>query len=91
MGDRFNAKLGASSSGNFKVKFSAPTQDLTLKNQSTQGSRLDTLGDVDTSVSQANGSILVYDASTDTYVQRDILTYDPVTGAFNLDGGQDGF
>lgn len=87
----FNAKLGASSTGNFKVKFSAPTQDITLKNQSTAGSRLDSLGDVDTSVSQANGSILVYNNATDTYVQRDILTYDEDSGAFRLDGGQEGF
>ena len=87
----FNAKLGASSTGNFKVKFSAPTQDITLKNQSTSGSRIDQLLDVDTSVTQANGSILVYDSVNDTYVQRDILTFDVNTGAFKLDGGQDGF
>lgn len=87
----FNAKLGASSTGNFKVKFSAPTQDVTLKNQVASGSRLDSLGDVDTSVSQANGSILVYNADTDTYVQRAILSFDPDSGAFNLDAGDDGF
>jgi len=87
----FNAKLGASSTGNFKVKFNAPTQDITLKNQVSSGSRLDTLGDVDTSVSQANGSILVYNADTDTYVQRDILSYNVDSGAFVLDGGEEGF
>jgi hypothetical protein len=87
----FNAKLGASSTGNFKVKFNAPTQDITLKNQVSSGSRLDTLGDVDTSVSQANGSILVYNNDSDTYVQRDVLTFDADSGAFKLDGGQDGF
>lgn len=87
----FNAKLGASSTGNFKVKFSAPTQDVTLKNQVASGSRLDSLGDVDTSVSQANGSILVYNADTDTYVQRAILSFDPDSGAFNLDAGDNGF
>lgn len=87
----FNAKLGASSTGNFKVKFNAPTQDITLKNQVTAGSRLDSLGDVDTSVSSANGSILVYNNATDTYVQRDILTFDNEGDAFKLDGGADGF
>jgi hypothetical protein len=87
----FNAKLGASSTGNFKVTFSAPTQDITLKNQVTSGSRLDSLGDVDTSTSSASGSILVYNAATDTYVQRDILTFDADSGAFKLDGGEDGF
>jgi len=87
----FNAKLGASSTGNFKVKFSSPTQDVTLKNQVASGSRLDSLQDVDTSVSSANGSILVYNADTDTYVQRAILSFDPESGAFNLDAGDDGF
>ena len=86
----FNAKLGASSTGNFRVKFSKPTQDITLKNQVSSGSRLDQLGDVDTSV-QANGSILVYDSIQDIYVQRDVLTYDTDSGAYKLDGGQDGF
>ncbi len=87
----FNAKLGASSTGNFKVKFSAPTQDVTLKNTTTYGRRIDQLTDVDTSISQANGSILVYNNVTDTYVQRNILTYDAESGAFELDGGQDAF
>lgn len=87
----FNAKLGASSTGNFKVKFSAPTQDITLKNQVVSGTRLDSLQDVNASNSSANGSILVYDSSTDTYVQRDILTFDVDSGAFKLDAGDDGF
>jgi hypothetical protein len=86
----FNAKLGASTTGNFKVKFSSPTQDLTLKNTSALGVRLDTLADVNPA-SSANGSILVYDKSTDTYVQRDILTFDPTSNAFKLDAGDDGF
>jgi len=78
-------------SGNFKVKFDGPTQSLTLKNQVGSGNRIDSLTDVDTSVTEANGSILVYNASTDTYVQRDILTFDTDSGAFKLDGGSDGF
>jgi hypothetical protein len=87
----FNAKLGASSTGNFKVKFTAPTQDITLKNTVTSGARLDTLQDVNASNSNANGSILVYNASNDTYVQRDILTFDNDTNAFKIDAGDDGF
>lgn len=83
----FNAKLGASSTGNFKVKFSNPTQDITLKNEITAGHRLDTLLDVDTSVTQANGSILVYNADSDTYVQRNVLSYDQDSDAFRFDGG----
>jgi hypothetical protein len=86
----FNAKLGASSTGNFKVKFNAPTQDITLKNVVGKGSRLDQLGDVDTSVNQSNGSILVYNAISDTYVQRDILTFDVESGAFKIDGNSGG-
>ena len=77
--------------GNFKVKFKSPTQNITLKNQTGNGSRLDSLGDVDTKVTQANGSILVYNASNDTYVQRDILTFDNEGDAFKIDGGSDGF
>jgi len=76
--------------GNFKVKFSPPTQNLTIKNNNTLGVRLDSLSDVNPE-SSANGSILVYDSSNDTYVQRDILTFDPESGAFNLDAGDDGF
>jgi len=86
----FNAKLGASSTGNFKVKFSTPTQDITLKNQVSSGARIDQLNDVDPSV-QSNGSILVYDSIQDLYVQRDVLTYDVNSGAYKLDGGEDGF
>jgi len=79
------------SQNNFKVTFKGATETVTLKNQITAGSRLDTLSDVNTTVTQANGSILVYDADTDTYVQRAILSFDPASGAFNLDGGEDGF
>jgi hypothetical protein len=76
--------------GNFKVKFNPPTQNLTIKNTTSLGVRLDTLADVNPA-SSANGSILVYDSSTDTYVQRDILTFDVDSGAFKLDAGDDGF
>jgi hypothetical protein len=76
--------------GNFKVKFNPPTQNLTIKNTRTFGVRLDTLADVNPA-SSANGSILVYDASTDTYVQTDILTFDVQSGAFKLDGNGGGF
>ena len=74
-------------SSSFKVSFNGTSDNITLKNQIASGSRLDSLIDVDTSVSQANGSILVYDVNTDTYVQRAILTFDVESGAFNLEGG----
>ena len=76
--------------GNFRVKFNPPTQNLTIKNTSTFGVRLDTLADVNPA-SSANGSILVYDASTDTYVQTDIFTFDVQSGAFKFDGNGGGF
>lgn len=77
-------------SNQFKVTFAGASQNVTLKNQITAGNRLDSLGDVNT-LTSANGSILVYDSATDTYVQRDILSYDRASGAFQLDGGEDGF
>jgi len=84
------AKLTSGST--LSAKLTSGTNTLTLKQQTTAGgSRLDSLTDVDTSVSSANGSILVYNNRTDTYVQRDILTFDAASGAFNLDGGEDGF
>lgn len=84
----FNAKLGASSTGNFKVKFDTPTQDLTLKNDIASGSRLDSLQDVNASASSANGSILVYDRATDTYVQRELFSFNDGDGTFKLNGGE---
>lgn len=80
----FSAKF--SSTGAKKVTFSDQTPDLSLKS-SAAATRIDNLADVNTSVTSANGSILVYDRTTDTYVQRDILSYDADSGAFKLDGG----
>jgi len=77
----------APTTNGFKVSFSGASEAVTLKNQIGSGSRLDSLLDVDTSVSQANGSILVYDVNTETFVQRAILTFDVESGAFNLEGG----
>jgi len=83
------AKLTSGST--LSAKLTSGSNTLTLKNAGTSGNRLDALSDVDTTNSSANGSILVYNSSTDTYVQRDVLSYDIDTGAFKLDGGQDGF
>jgi len=71
----------------FKVKFDKSPNEITLKNQISSGTRIDNLNDVDVTGSQANGSILVYNSSTDTYIQRDILSFDRESGAFKLDGG----
>lgn len=78
-------KAKLSSSSNFNVKFPDNSQELTLKNTTVTVSRMDRLNDVVTST--ANGSILVYDASIDKYIQRDILTYDNEANAFKIEGG----
>lgn len=83
------AKLTSGST--LSAKLTSGSDTLTLKSAGTAGNRLDALTDVDATNSSANGSILVYNNTTDTYVQRDILTFDAESGAFNLDGGQDGF
>ena len=69
-----------------KVAFKGATDTITLQNQ-VAGNRLDNLVDVDTTVSQANGSILVYDQASDTYVQRPILQFDPAENVFRFEGG----
>ena len=60
-------RLGVS--GSQKVKFATDTDTLTLKTQGASGTRLDGLDDVSTPIT-TNNSILAYQTSTDTYVQR---------------------
>ena len=60
-------RLGVS--GSQKVKFATDTDTLTLKTQGASGTRLDGLDDVITPIT-TNNSILAYQTSTDTYVQR---------------------
>ena len=60
-------RLGVS--GSQKVKFATETDALTLKTQGASGTRLDGLDDVSTPIT-TNNSILTYQTSTDTYVQR---------------------
>ena len=55
--------------GSQKVKFATDTDTLTLKTQGASGTRLDGLDDVSTPIT-TNNSILAYQTSTDTYVQR---------------------
>ena len=72
----------------FKVKFTNNSNNLTLKNTTIARNRLDQLSDVsEPDVAKTEGSILVYNASTDTYVLKDILSYDEQSGAYKLDGG----
>jgi hypothetical protein len=75
---------------NFKVKFSNSSTNLTLKNTTITRNRLDQLNDVsEPDASKIEGSILVYESSSDTYVLRDILSYDADSGAYKLDGGSE--
>ena len=55
--------------GSQKVKFATETDTLPLKTQGASGTRLDGLDDVSTPIT-TNNSILAYQTSTDTYVQR---------------------
>lgn len=72
----------------FKVKLTPTNTSFTLKNTTVSPTRLDRLSDVnEPDVAKVDGSILVYDADTDTYILSDILTYDTESGAYKLDGG----
>lgn len=83
-------KVKLSSSRNFNAEFSPPTQNFTLKNTTVNPTRLDGLTDVnEQDVAKVDGSILVYDADTDTYVLRDILSFDTTSNAFVVDGGSE--
>ena len=71
------------------ASLSNDSQNLTIKSDIGSGSRLDSLTDVNVSLTSANGSILVYDSSSDTYVQRDIISYDDSTSTYVVDAGDD--
>lgn len=73
---------------NLRAKLSTGGNSLTVRSGAATTSRLDQLSDVVELESQKiDGAILVYDADTDRYILRDVLTYDVVTGAYKLDGG----
>lgn len=85
----FNVKL-TNRSNNLSVKFNQNQSDVTLKNTTIARNRLDQLSDVsEPDAAKTEGSILVYNSSTDTYVLKDILTYDQDSGAYKLDGGSE--
>lgn len=72
----------------FKVKFNPPTQNLTLKNTTIVATRLDRLADVVEEDSEMfDGSVLIYDADSDRYFLKRLLTLDPATGNYKLNGG----
>ena len=83
----FNVIL-KNNSNNLSVRFNNAQSDVTLKNTTIPRNRLDQLSDVsEPDAAKSEGSILVYNSSTDTYVLKDILSYDAASGAYKLDGG----
>lgn len=83
-----------------KVKITAPTRfgvsvndsnkSYTLKNTTVTTNRLDKLTDVnEVDAARISGALLVYDAPTDTYILRDLLTYDEISNTIKLDGGSE--
>ena len=72
----------------FNVKMSSKNQSITLKNTTVSQSRLDKLNDVlEEDAAKVNGAILMYNASTDTYVlSKDIFEQDE-NGNFIMQGG----
>jgi hypothetical protein len=72
----------------FKVTMTPKNQSITLKNTTISQSRLDQLNDVvEEDDAKLNGSLLVYQASTDTYVLRRVLNYDATTDTYTFNGG----
>lgn len=73
---------------NFRVKLSPPTQELTLKNTTAVSTRLDNLSDISEPESaKVSGSVLVYNANTDSYVLSNIFTFDEEEGVFKIESG----
>jgi len=71
-----------------KVKLQPPTQNLTLKNTTINVNRLDNLADVvESDAEKFDGSILIYDADTDTYNLTRMFNYNSTTGKYTLKGG----
>ena len=85
-GTASNLSLKNTNGSTGRITFNGATDTIILENQ-VAGNRLDNLVDVDTTVSQANGSILVYDQDTDKYVQRPILQFDAKENVFRFEGG----
>jgi hypothetical protein len=72
----------------FNVKMSSKNQSITLKNTTVSQSRLDKLNDVqEEDAAKVDGAILMYNASTDTYIlSKDIFEQDE-NGNFIMQGG----
>jgi len=72
----------------YKVKLTQTTPNFTLKNTTITQSRIDQMSDVvESGATRVDGAILVYDLSSDTYILRDILTYDNGSDSYKVDGG----
>jgi hypothetical protein len=76
------------SNSNFKVKFSPPTQDLTLKNTTISPIKISNLTDVSLPIEERlEGAILIYSPSDEIFVLRQAFRYDATTQQYRLDGG----
>jgi hypothetical protein len=73
---------------NFKVKFSQPTQDLTLKNTTLTPTKITNLTDVSLPIEEkVEGAILIYSPGNETFVLRQAFKYDAATQTYRLEGG----
>jgi hypothetical protein len=73
---------------NLRATLSQTAQNLTVRSGTAKTQRLDALTDVlELPEHRVDGAILVYDADSDRYVLRDVLTFDNEGQAFKLDGG----
>lgn len=76
------------STSNFNVRFSPPTQDLTLKNTTIAPTRITNLTDVVLPIQEKlEGAILIYSPSDETFVLRQAFQYDSTTQTYRLEGG----
>jgi hypothetical protein len=74
----------------FGVSINDSNKSYTLKNTTVTSNRLDKLTDVnEVDAARISGALLIYDAPTDTYILRDLLTYDEPSNTFKLDGGSE--
>lgn len=74
---------------NLRATLSQTAQNLTVRSGTAKTQRLDALTDVlELPDQRVDGAILVYDADSDRYILRNILTFDNEGDAFKLDGGE---
>lgn len=76
MAENLKVKLTPSNQS-YKIKLESTDQSVTLKNTTVNPARLDSLNDVsEPEAALITGSVLVYDADTDTYVLSSVFAKD---------------